>query len=1250
MSTTSSAFASNPSVTLGKPNSDLTLRIFYGNGKTKEVRVASSKCSIGSSTGCTIELNESGIQPVHCIVLRGTDKTVVRRWAPNAWLNGEHFVDAILNSGDELRLANVTIKVFFEAERASTTIPTSGVRRWTSPSPHTIDARQDNEPLTQLVQRLHAAETRVDQLQSEVNLNQHSAATIGEQIKRIERLVRSDSAKRYQGVLAQLHREKNELERQSKALELRHKEERAFWLLEHDRVAAELVRQSEQNRLEQRKTAAQAQRIADLEASSGTAQTVAQNHKLARAEKQLSDHVAALETVREQLNVEQTRHEAELKSLREALQRGQNDLAEAQQQLQTKQNEISTQQLSQQQRESEHTGHIVQLESAVQQNRDECDRLTAQLQTQRIAQEQALETRDAQINQLENELKQHESTCNELREQLETARRAESSQDQLADELCQVQAELRLTQQHRETLTAELDQIQSNELTQLNEERAHLQSALAASQAACQQLESELATATEMAVNAANQEARDVRVDELNEQVSKLTDELLQSETARDGLQAELAKNREQQAELTQRISDLEDSLAERTEAINELQATLAQADEASAQNEAQLAARIASLQAELQQNAKQQDALRDQIQSLQSEEQNNADRRVEELQTALDESQQLRDTLQQELEAYQASADSESEALQQQQSDLLEQHNRLVERCEELDQECAQLHDQLNATQLATEGREQENQLTQQELDQRIGQLQQELEDRQSNWESREASLNQTIEDLQRQLEEVQTSAQQGDHSAATPHAMHEVETQPAEEDGSGEEDADINAVDHNESLTDPIVETTIESALESTDSIEIEDEWSSDQDASAVVDSEIAESTAPRFCDAADSLGSSEPESDSENWNDDSPLSDDNDDPFASALNLIESSTPPLPTHHPEQNQPTNGSDVSDLGDEPADPFASINIAGDQFDVSESDVEEDSSESNSDMKDSFDDEFETADNSGPQAFQPSGDAEAELLARIRAMTGQDASSSSNDDDIVQDDNRDGDSTNDDQIDASLDEEVVEDNEEDAMISATHGKTDDLSIEDYMQRLLNRVSIDQPSEKVQTVVMDDDQLSSPQRIETKKIHSLSSSTNRERPVRKLTTEELGAMRELANASSRSALSHHARRSTEKAAISTLATAIICFLTAGILLYPTRGEFSALFVCGALVAIIAVYFGYKAFRAGAVALVMTAIENRSKKTATTAKTKSDRLAATATAKNGLAAESTPAAAEAKNDLAALIASTETTNN
>ena len=75
------------------------------------IRLASTKCTIGSDVGCTLRLRAPGVDPLHCLILRGPRQTVIRRWSAATRLNDREFVDAPLNVGDRLGIGPLELEV-----------------------------------------------------------------------------------------------------------------------------------------------------------------------------------------------------------------------------------------------------------------------------------------------------------------------------------------------------------------------------------------------------------------------------------------------------------------------------------------------------------------------------------------------------------------------------------------------------------------------------------------------------------------------------------------------------------------------------------------------------------------------------------------------------------------------------------------------------------------------------------------------------------------------------------------------------------------------------------------------------------------------------------------------------------------------------------------------------------------------------------------------------------------------------------
>ena len=93
---------------------DLRLRIHHGAQSGRLVDLSAGKTTIGSSPRCTICVRESGIQPLHCLIMVEGSQVTARAWVPDTLLNGQSFDDADLASGDILSIGPLDIEVIGE--------------------------------------------------------------------------------------------------------------------------------------------------------------------------------------------------------------------------------------------------------------------------------------------------------------------------------------------------------------------------------------------------------------------------------------------------------------------------------------------------------------------------------------------------------------------------------------------------------------------------------------------------------------------------------------------------------------------------------------------------------------------------------------------------------------------------------------------------------------------------------------------------------------------------------------------------------------------------------------------------------------------------------------------------------------------------------------------------------------------------------------------------------------------------------
>lgn len=96
---------------LGDVSGELVMRMTNGPQAGRIVRLSAAKCSIGSSPDCTLRLRGAGIEPVHCMIVRGARQTVVRRWSHDTRVNDRHFDDVGLRDGDRLAVGPIEFQV-----------------------------------------------------------------------------------------------------------------------------------------------------------------------------------------------------------------------------------------------------------------------------------------------------------------------------------------------------------------------------------------------------------------------------------------------------------------------------------------------------------------------------------------------------------------------------------------------------------------------------------------------------------------------------------------------------------------------------------------------------------------------------------------------------------------------------------------------------------------------------------------------------------------------------------------------------------------------------------------------------------------------------------------------------------------------------------------------------------------------------------------------------------------------------------
>lgn len=123
---------------LDLPMGELSLRVRGGDDE-KLLRLRSSKCTLGASADCTVQIPDG--EPLQCVILRGPGGTVVRNLTGQSRLNGQPFSDAALGVGDCLQVGSVEIEVLADcrAEVGASAWVTAASRQLAASDPTAAD-------------------------------------------------------------------------------------------------------------------------------------------------------------------------------------------------------------------------------------------------------------------------------------------------------------------------------------------------------------------------------------------------------------------------------------------------------------------------------------------------------------------------------------------------------------------------------------------------------------------------------------------------------------------------------------------------------------------------------------------------------------------------------------------------------------------------------------------------------------------------------------------------------------------------------------------------------------------------------------------------------------------------------------------------------------------------------------------------------------------------------------------------------
>ncbi len=125
----------SPHPRAASPTGALKLRFHAPGGEERQVHLRSRKCAIGSSAQCTLRIQAPDVRPVHCLILRGAKRTIIRSLDDNTWLNGAAFDESPLVDGDRLKIGSFEFEVLDVASMQEPRRPGRLARRPSAPPP-----------------------------------------------------------------------------------------------------------------------------------------------------------------------------------------------------------------------------------------------------------------------------------------------------------------------------------------------------------------------------------------------------------------------------------------------------------------------------------------------------------------------------------------------------------------------------------------------------------------------------------------------------------------------------------------------------------------------------------------------------------------------------------------------------------------------------------------------------------------------------------------------------------------------------------------------------------------------------------------------------------------------------------------------------------------------------------------------------------------------------------------------------------
>ncbi|MBX3412867.1 MAG: hypothetical protein KF708_09280 [Pirellulales bacterium] len=415
---------------LGARSHELVLRVSGGPRDGHVVRLSSTKCAVGSAPNCTLRLRGAGFQPLHCLILRGAERTTIRSWSRDTRLNGRAFDDAHLEAGDRLSVGPLEFDVVETGALAG------DVETTTLPCPAADAVPAQAASLDSAAALLEANRTEIARLRADLEAEQNAFET-----SMRDQLLAFEAQQTAWEATCNQTRDTSEAEHQARLSLL---EAREAQLCERETQLARQLDGSQQGQslLEQERQQIDAQRQA---AESQWAELAATQSELARQTEELISRQQANHDLQQRLEQER----ADLQVRREELegQRAAFDLQHAE--LEQQRAQLESALAEQQNAERQQTGDVEQAraryEAEQQRLADElsalaarlstAEQLTASLRAEKETADTDRATAQQQVAELQRQFDEQNEQLVQLREQLAHHEQQASEQSQRSDDL-----------------------------------------------------------------------------------------------------------------------------------------------------------------------------------------------------------------------------------------------------------------------------------------------------------------------------------------------------------------------------------------------------------------------------------------------------------------------------------------------------------------------------------------------------------------------------------------------------------------------------------------------------------------------------------------------------------------------------------------------------------------------------------------------------------------------------------------------